>query len=124
MLKIEDGAICITRGDDGVLEITATDQNGEAYTMQEGDVLTLTVHELPSRNSVILLEIPSVPGSNRIPIRHEDTADAEVGRYSADVQLSTADGRRQTIWPDLTGSAQYKEKAFRNFIIMPEVTMT
>lgn len=124
MFKIEDGAIYITRGDDAVLEINATDQNGEAYAMQEGDVLTLTVRELPSRNSVILLEIPGAPGSNRIPIRHEDTADAEVGRYSADVQLTTADGRRQTIWPELTGSAQYKEKAFRNFIIMPEVTMT
>lgn len=124
MFKVEDGAIYITRGDDAVLEITATDQNGAPYEMQEGDMLTLTVRDLPSKNSIVLLQISSVPGSGRIPLRHADTADKEVGRYSADVQLTTADGRRQTIWPELEGSARYKEKAFNNFILMPEVTMT
>lgn len=124
MFKIEDGVISITRGDDAVMEITAADESGTEYETQPGDVYTLTVRELPSRESAVLLEIPGAPGSNRIPIRHEDTADLQVGRYSADVQLTTADGRRQTIWPELTGSARYKEKAFRNFILMPEVTMT
>ena len=46
-----------------------------------------------------------------------------MGRYSADVQLTTAEGRRYTIWPTIAGSGRYVAKSFKNFIIMPEVTL-
>ena len=124
MFYIEDDAIYLTRGDDAVLvveEIIAGD--GTAYDLRPGDVLTLTVRAIPSADSEALLRIDGAPGGNRIPIRHEDTADAAPGRYSADVQLTTAEGLRLTVWPKLEGRAAYRAKNFNNFIIMPEVTI-
>lgn len=121
---IESDAIYITKGDDAVLEVSSiTTDGGEEYALQDADVLTLTVRALPSADSPALIQIDAPPGINRIVFRHEDTAELNVGRYSADVQLTTADGRRYTIWPTITGSGRYVAKNFRNFVIMPEVTL-
>ena len=120
---IESDAIYITKGDDAVLEVSSitTDGGGE-YALQDADVLTLTVRALPSADSPALIQIDSLPGVNRIVLRHEDTAELNVGRYSADVQLTTADGKRYTVWPAITGSGRYVVKNLNNFVIMPEVT--
>lgn len=120
---IESDAIYITKGDDAVLEVSSitTDSGGE-YALQDADVLTLTVRALPSADSPALIQIDALPGSNRIVFRHEDTAELTVGRYSADVQLTTADGKRYTVWPTITGSSRYVIKNLNNFVIMPEVT--
>ena len=85
-------------------------------------MLTLTVRAVPSAESAVLMDIDSLPGSRRIVFRHEDTAELAVGRYSADVQLTTADGKRFTVWPTIAGSGRYVVKSFNNFVIMPEVT--
>lgn len=124
MLIIEDGVINITRGDDAALNVDiAIGGNGDRpYEMGESDVLTLTVRELPSAESPVLFSVNSQPGSKRILIRSEDTENLEPGRYSADVQLTDGSGNIYTVWPELEGSARYKEKNFKNFIIMPEVT--
>ena len=90
--------------------------------MQAGDVLTLTVRALPSADSPALIQIDALPGSRRIVFSHADTAELDVGRYSADVQLTTADGKRYTVWPAITGSGRYVVKNLNNFVIMPEVT--
>ena len=90
--------------------------------MQPEDELTLTVRALPSADSPALIQIDALPGSNRIVFRHEDTAELDVGRYSADVQLTTAEGKRYTVWPTITGSGRYVVKNLNNFVIMPEVT--
>ena len=119
MLKIVDNAICITRGDDAELEVNIVDGEGTAYTMQDGDKLVLTVRELPDFDSAVVCQIESE--TNRIIISHADTAYAEVGRYSADIEL-IADGKHRTVYPTLEDSEMYKVKNFRNFIIMPEVT--
>ena len=121
---IESDVIYITKGDDAVMEVSsiATEGGGE-YALQETDVLTLTVRALPSADIPVLIQIDALPGSNRIVFRSEDTAELDVGRYSADVQLTTADGRRYTIWPTIAGSGRYVAKSFKNFIIMPEVTL-
>ena len=42
---------------------------------------------------------------------------------SADIQLTTADGEVHTVYPRLEGKARYRERNFKNFIIMPEVTI-
>ena len=120
---IESDAIYITKGDDAVLEVSSitTDSGGE-YALQDADVLTLTVRALPSADSPVLIQIDALPGSNRIVFRHEDTAELTVGRYSADVQLTTAEGKRYTVWPTITGSSRYVVKNLNNFVIMPEVT--
>lgn len=120
---IESDVIYITKGDDAVLEIESiAAQDGSEYALQETDVLTLTVRALPSADSPVLLQIDALPGSNRIVLRHADTAELNVGRYSADVQLTTADGKRYTVWPTITGSGRYVVKNLNNFVIMPEVT--
>lgn len=120
---IESDVIYITKGDDAVLEITSiATEGGEEYALQESDVLTLTVRALPSAQSPALLQVDALPGSRRIVFSHADTADLDVGRYSADVQLTTAEGKRYTVWPTITGSGRYVVKNLNNFVIMPEVT--
>ena len=120
---IENEAIYLTKGDDAALEVSSiAAEDGSEYSMQAGDVLTLTVRALPSAESPALIQIDSLPGVNRIVLRHADTADLDVGRYSADVQLTTAEGKRYTVWPAITGSGRYVVKNLNNFVIMPEVT--
>ena len=120
---IESDVIYLTKGDDAVLEVSSiATEGGEEYALQETDVLTLTVRALPSADSPALIQIDALPGSNRIVFNHDDTAELDVGRYSADVQLTTADGKRYTVWPAITGSGRYVEKNLNNFVIMPEVT--
>ena len=120
---IENEAIYLTKGDDAVLEVSSiAAEDGSQYEMQSGDVLTLTVRALPSALVPVMMQIDSLPGEVRIVLRHEDTAELDVGRYSADVQLSTADGKRYTVWPAITGSGRYVVKNLNNFVIMPEVT--
>lgn len=124
MLIIEDGAISITKGDDAALnvDIAAGESGDQAYEMGENDVLTLTVREQPSTDFPVLLQVNGLPGSKRILIRSADTEGLEPGRYSADVQLTDGNGNIYTVWPELEGSARYKVKNLKNFIIMPEVT--
>ena len=120
---VDNDAICITKGDDAVMEVSEIlTGSGEEYVLQENDVLTLTVRKMPKADDPILLQIDSSPGQKRIVFRHEDTSELEVGRYSADIQLTSFDGKRYTIWPELTGSGRYTIKNLSNFVIMPEVT--
>ena len=120
---IESDVIYITKGDDAVLEITSiATEGGAEYELQGTDVLTLTVRALPSAQSPALLQIDALPGSRRIVFSHADTAELDVGRYSAAVQLTTAEGKRYTVWPTITGSGRYVVKNLNNFVIMPEVT--
>ena len=120
---IENDVIYLTKGDDAVLEITSiATEGGAEYELQDTDVLTLTVRALPSAQSPALLQVDALPGSRRIVFGHADTAELTVGRYSADVQLTTAEGKRYTVWPTITGSGRYVVKNLNNFVIMPEVT--
>lgn len=119
MLLVENDVVFITRGDDAELEVNIVDGDGDAYTMVDGDKLVLTVRELPDFASPVMFTVESA--SNRIILSHDDTADAEVGRYSADIELHSG-GLRRTIWPKLEDGARYKVRNFRNFIVMPEVT--
>lgn len=120
---IESDVIYLTKGDDAVLEVSSiATEGGAEYELQPEDELTLTVRALPSAQSPALIQIDALPGSNRIVFNHVDTAELDVGRYSADVQLTTAEGKRYTIWPTITGSGRYVVKNLNNFVIMPEVT--
>lgn len=118
MLYIDDDRVYITRGDDASLDVTLTTESGDAYEMQDGDVLTLTVRRTPADTDAVA-RITSA--SAHILIGHEDTAEAAVGEYSADIQLLSG-GKRITIWPRLSGINRRTEANFRNFVIMPEVT--
>ena len=121
MLKIIDDKIYLVRGDDEAITVNL-DSGGEVYEMQDGDTITLTVREVPSADSPVLFAVSSI--SNRIVIRHEDTAALEYGAYSADVQINLADGTRRTVWPtNIEDSNRAKQKNIKNFILCSEVTM-
>lgn len=126
MLKIVDNKIYMVRGDDEELDVVTKNADGTDYEMQPEDILTLTVRSKPTEDSLPLIQISSAPGSTRIVIRHEDTAEMAYGSYSADVQLMTGDGRRKTVWPDLdTGATSTRMRASNigNFNLASEVTM-
>ena len=121
MLIVENDIIYLTKGDDGAIPVSV--QNGEEeYILGEGDTLALTVRELPTAESPVLMLCKSTPGSNRIIINSADTEQILPGRYSADIQLTDASGMKTTVWPLPEGSERYRIKNFQNFVIMPEVT--
>ena len=123
MFKIENDTIYITRGDDAALEVTAylDDEQTEEYVLQEGDKFILSVRKIASAGSTLVFSVESTTG--RIVLSHEDTADKEVGKYSADIQLNTASGGRYTIWPKFDVTKPSKEFNYKNFCIMSEVTI-
>ena len=114
--------INLTRGDDAVLEVSLKNINSEDFTLGKSDYLIFDVRVLPRKESKLLLHIESTPGSNRIVFRHDDTASLKIGEYSAEVQMMTSDGKRNTVWPKPLGDYKINEKLNRsNFILMPEV---
>ena len=119
MLIIENNSIFLNRGDDAVLNVVITNSAGEAYELRPGDGLTLTVRELPTADSPVLLTATSA--TSEIELTHTITSLLDVGQYSADIELTLANGSRITIWPVLTGNARFKEKNYKNFTIMSEV---
>lgn len=119
---VEDQAIYLTRGDSAEVSIDLMTESGEVYDLGANDTLTLTVRKEPSSTSTVIFA-KSVTGSGVIPITPEDTRDSEIGQYSADIQLTMADGEVHTVYPRLEGKARYRERNFKNFIIMPEVTI-
>lgn len=122
MFRIEDDVIYITRGDNADLEVKVyiDEEQQTEYELQEGDTITFTVRKIAKEESPVIFSITSI--SNRIVISHEDTNNADVGKYSADIQLNTASGDIITIWPKFDVTKQSKEYNFKNFCIMPEVT--
>jgi hypothetical protein len=125
--EAKDGSevINLTRGDDACLEIPMENSEKESYTMGETEYLIFGVRKIPSKDSELLINIESAPGSNRIVFNHVDTADLEIGEYSAEVQLMTAEGKRITVWPLPQGRQRIKENINRkNFVLMPEVVYT
>ena len=122
MLYIEDGVIAVIRGDDVVLETAIHTAAGEDYAMAEEDTLTLTVRALPSERLPALLTLTSAPGSRRLVLRGADTAHLAPGKYSCDIQLKCADGRRHTVFP-AAGPEALRLGNWENFVILPEVTM-
>lgn len=114
--------INLTVGDDAVFRVPMTTPCGDDYEMGDEEYLIFSVREKPTDESPLLIEVESEKGSNRIPIKHEDTADLDAGFYSADIQLMTEDGQRVTVWPKLTGSQRTSTSNRKNFCLMTEVT--
>lgn len=114
--------INLSRGDDAALEVPLKDLNDEPFELSETESLIFDVRVLPREDSELLIHIVSVPGTTRIVFAHDDTKDLEVGSYSAEIQLMTAEKKRITIWPEPIGKQKIRDKINRkNFILMPEV---
>ena len=115
MLTIKDGVISITRGDTAYLDVTLTTAGGTAYTMQEGDTLTLTVRERAEVACEVLLQSTST--NSTIILTSEQTAALPVGNLSYDIQLTTFAGEIYTV----VGATSTKTN-LKNFVVWPEVT--
>ena len=119
---IEDGKMYMVRGDDESFEATVTDDFGEVYEMQDGDVLIFVVREQANENSPVLFQIESTPGNPEIVIHQDYTAEIPVGAYSAILRLITANGLRKTVWPKLKkDNSDISTGNMRNFILAREV---
>ena len=123
MFIIEDDIIYLTRGDHAEIYVDILNEANEAYIVRPGDCLTLTVREEPDLNSPVLYEVKGESGSPCVVIPTGATSEMIVGEYSADIQIETADGRVFTVWPSLDGKNRTRVRNFKNFNIMPEVTM-
>ena len=121
MLKVVDGKIHMTKGDNEVLPVNLS-MHDQAYEMGENDRLILTVRELPNKNSPLLFRAESNPGSDEIIIPAEATAEMKPGYYSADIEFVGSNGEPTTLWPDCTEVKPDENKSFKNFILTPEVT--
>lgn len=123
MFRIVDGRPELTRGDYAELEVVIKDNEGNVYEMQEGDYLTFSMREFPEETSALLVQIHSV--TNRIIFNHSDTADIDPGLYSADIQLTTADGKRRTVWCYIPDDVRKRGQVrnWENFVLLPEVTI-
>ena len=114
MLYINGTDIRLTRGDTARFEVDIINQvDGKPYTLQEGDVLTLTVRLTPSTAEISAQRVAE-PGTTSIYIRPEDTANLGVGQYVYDIQLTTAAGDIYTVIGPPQGGC--------NFVLLPEVT--
>lgn len=122
-MKIVDGIVYMIKGDTESLTIAIKDAANQNYILQAGDTLTLTLrHNTGDKEAAV--SITSSTGT--IPINHSDTANIEVGQYSADIQLNKANGEVHTVWPtwDVEEDAKKikSDTNWKNWWIMPEVT--
>lgn len=97
---VGDNIIHIFRGDAKTIRVfDIVDAEGKPYALQPGDTLTLTVRQVPDPdNYPALLEASS--GSEYIYLSGEATSKLPAGKYSYDVQLTTAGGEPHTLIPD------------------------
>lgn len=130
MFYADDYSITMTRGDDKAVNVSLNvgdDSTGEVtvYEMVPGDFLTLTVRAIPERTSKVLMQITSL--TPRIFISHGDTTNIPYGSYSADIQLTRANGDIITVWPKSRYKGHipdgYTAKNMKNFNLVAEVTI-
>lgn len=91
----EDQNITLTRGDTGIFNITLQNQNGKAYTPQEGDSLRFALSDGFGKETLVLKNIPI--NTCVLEIEPSDTANLKFKTYKYDVQFTSAQGRVSTI---------------------------
>lgn len=129
MLSVQNGVIYITHGDYAEtppFTITAMDEEGHEteYELQPGDVLTLTVREMPNKECPILIQVTSTDGIFRF--EPEDTENLKTDVYSADIEIHRAEHptKPETVWPVLDKNKKPwdRNRSYRNFVIETEVS--
>lgn len=92
------GEIKLTRGDTARLTVDLEDDSGQAYSVQNDDVVTFTVKKNYEDAEPLIQK--KVTGTNVFHIKPEDTKELAFGKYKYDVQLTTADGDNYTVVDD------------------------
>ncbi len=111
------GIISIPRGTCLSVTVNMT-SDGQAVTMGATDHLVLTVREVASASSPVLLSITGENGSNVITIHEADTASMAVGKYSAEIRLYRNDCVYSAWGIDASDSRQ---KNLKNFVVLAGV---
>ena len=96
MFNVRNNNISLIRGDSCILELAITDQEGNEYTLEDTDVVVLTVKKSTRADDIVFQKKVT---DNKIKIDPEDTAKLPYGKYVYDVQLTTAAGYVDTIIP-------------------------
>ena len=112
--------IYIPRGTCQAITMNLT-ENGEPLTMGENDYLVLTVREIASESSPILLQVKGQEGKNVIGL-HESDTDLPAGKYSADIRFYRkldAGYCTFSVWG--ISESDTREKNLKNFIILTAV---
>lgn len=123
MLIIKDDVIYVNRGDDFKLDVELKNEDEEEYSLEEGDILTFSVRELPNRDSEVLLTATNVYMQPRIVVSHSQTESIPAGVYSCDIQLTRASGEIITVYPILKDNQHGKDsRSWKNFVVDGEVT--
>lgn len=97
LIVSNSGEVKLTRGDTAKLTVNITDDEKQPYSVQNDDVLTLTVKK-DVKDTEGLIE-KKITGSDTFHIEPKDTAELDFGKYKYDVQLNTADGEVYTVIP-------------------------
>lgn len=97
MLKVfDDNSVELTRGDTARLKVTVTNDNdGEEYTVQSGDTLTLSIKKKTKDSEALVAK--TIKGSSIFHIEPKDTSGLPFGSYVYDVELTTAEGDVYTV---------------------------
>lgn len=93
MVKVTDNDIYITRGNTATINISLT-EDGEPYTMKDGDKLILSVKRRYPFNDMVLEKITSI-GSFEFAVI--DTYELAFGVYDYDITFYGVDGSVDTV---------------------------
>ena len=97
---LEDGTIQLTRGDTARLTVNITNNNGEAYEIQNGDELTLSLKKTVKDTEPVMTK--TITGNDIFHIEPSDTSGLSFAKYKYDVELKTSDGDVYTVIPPST----------------------
>lgn len=95
MVTVKNSRITMTRGDTCRIKISLTDENGDEYIPQEGDVIRFAAKKTYSDPEPLIFK--TVPLDTMIlEISPEDTKQLDFGTYVYDIQITLADGTVNT----------------------------
>lgn len=96
MYSINGNKIILTKGDSFYATVAMTDKTtGETYTPQQGDVVRFGVKRNLTDDDFAILKV--VPNDTlEIYLAPEDTENLPIGTYVYDVELTYADGNKDT----------------------------
>lgn len=100
MWKVSNNRFYITRGDSAVIPFTATDADGNIYTLTDGLVMTMTVkvstdvkdHLIQLSTTAGTITYDQATGKGTMIFKPADTASLAYGNYVYDVQINNTDG--------------------------------
>jgi len=95
MFKIyPDNKIKLTKGDTATIRVSIKDNDGNVYSIKDGDEIKMTVKKSPSDSSPLFSLLAN---KDVIIINPSNTSAKDTGVYIYDIQLNTTEGNVYTI---------------------------